>query len=634
MPFAPVIPAALAPPREAPAPARALATRAPAPAAPFARLALGADQAPRGAEETLGTFHFSANPENPHPRAGGVVGGARAFHPRRRLRSPSHAPERPRGGPRFELPGELAARLYDHQRDGVRWMWNLQLRSRGGILADDMGLGKTLQVAAFARGYSAAERRRVLVLAPTTLLPHWGKEFVVCGLKEGVNLHKYTGSGSKSDRDATLRAVATRGGVLLTTYGMVTHNSASLGEPESEEAAEKVAAASGRGAAVSGQDIPAGSKDMLWDWIVCDEGHKLKNPSAQLPQKVRTLPSLHRLIITGTPIQNHLAELWALYDLCCPGLLGDEVEFRREYAKKIAAGQSRDATERQRSAGARASIELRRACGPLMLRREGRGVTRARGTKPRPRRKGNRLRGRSEGPRRTSRGPRRRGPRRRNRPRRRRRILGGRPGRRSTRPRSRDEERSHRVAASCPRNADCTARSSRAVPVRAALNKTGSALPQSTCSRRRDHPALRSAGADHRRGGRHRARRRVHVLGLALEDATKEEADPEEEEEDKSTAARRRRRGCRRRLTEPILKARPSLGKAGFLMDPPPPRRQRSPHAGVQSVEMHAGRARRAARADGHELVRIDGQVPPEERHARVERFQSDPDIPLALLTS
>ena len=154
-----------------------------------------------------------------------------------------------------------------------------------------MGLGKTLQVAAFATGLLRSRAaKRVLVLAPTTLLPHWGKEFVVCGLKEGVNLHKYTGSGSKSDRDATLRAVATRGGVLLTTYGMVTHNSASLGEPESEEAAEKVAAASGRGTAVSGQDMPENHRGLLWDWIVCDEGHKLKNPNAQLPQKVRRLP--------------------------------------------------------------------------------------------------------------------------------------------------------------------------------------------------------------------------------------------------------------------------------------------------------------------------------------------------------
>ena len=148
------------------------------------------------------------------------------------------------------------------------------------------------------------------------------------------------------------------GGVLLTTYGMVLHNDDSLGAPASEEDAEKVAAASGRGAAVAAQDMPPGAKERHWDWIVCDEGHKLKNPNAQLPRKVRTLPSSHRLIITGTPIQNHLAELWALYDLCCPGLLGDEAEFRREYSKKIAAGQSRDATQRQRSAGALSLIHI------------------------------------------------------------------------------------------------------------------------------------------------------------------------------------------------------------------------------------------------------------------------------------
>ena len=275
------------------------------------------------------------------------------------------------GGPRFELAGDLAARLYDHQRDGVRWMWNLQLQNRGGILADDMGLGKTLQVAAFASGLLRSKAaKRFLVLAPTTLLPHWHKEFIVAGLTDGVNLHKFAGGGSKAERDRALSRVETHGGVLLTTYGMVLHNDTALGAPSSEDDAERVAAASGRGAAVAAQDMPSCGKGRHWDWIVCDEGHKLKNPHAQLPQKVRTLPSSHRLIITGTPIQNHLAELWALYDLCCPGLLGDEVEFRREYSKKIAAGQSRDATQRQRSAGAMASEELRNKCKPFMLRRE------------------------------------------------------------------------------------------------------------------------------------------------------------------------------------------------------------------------------------------------------------------------
>ena len=182
------------------------------------------------------------------------------------------------GGPRFELAGALASRLYDHQRDGVRWMWNLQLQGRGGILADDMGLGKTLQVAAFAAGLLRSRAaKRVLCLAPTTLLPHWGKEFVVAGLVEGVNLFKYAGGGSKSERDKALRAVTERGGVLLSTYGMVTHNDVALGAPESEEDAERVYG-SGR-AAVSGQDMPARARGgLLWDWIVCDGGTSSRTP--------------------------------------------------------------------------------------------------------------------------------------------------------------------------------------------------------------------------------------------------------------------------------------------------------------------------------------------------------------------
>ena len=206
--------------------------------------------------------------------------------------SPAGAPKPMRlkglasGGPRFELAGELAARLYDHQRDGVRWMWNLHLQGRGGILADDMGLGKTLQVAAFAAGLLRSRAaKRVLCLAPTTLLPHWGKEFIVAGLKEGVNLFKYVGTMSKGEKEKALRLVMDRGGVLLTTYGMVTHNDAALGAPENEDDANKVVAAGGRGAVVGAQDMPpcaSHTNGLVWDWIVCDEGHKLKNPNAQV----------------------------------------------------------------------------------------------------------------------------------------------------------------------------------------------------------------------------------------------------------------------------------------------------------------------------------------------------------------
>jgi SNF2 family DNA or RNA helicase len=641
-PFAPIIPAApRAPPREAPAPARAPATRAPAAAAPV-RAAPSATTKPRAAPKKPSAPSTSAPLPKTPTRAPSSSSAAPA--PSTPGAAPGPRPMRLKGregGPRFELPGELAARLYDHQRDGVRWMWNLQLQGRGGILADDMGLGKTLQVAAFATGLLRSRAaKRVLVLAPTTLLPHWGKEFVVCGLKEGVNLHKYAGGGSKSDRDAALRAVATRGGVLLTTYGMVTHNAASLGEPESEEAAEKVAAASGRGSAVSGQDMPEDHRGLLWDWIVCDEGHKLKNPNAQLPQKVRRLPSSHRLIITGTPIQNHLAELWALYDMCCPGLLGDEVEFRREYAKKIAAGQSRDATERQRSAGARASVELRRVCGPFMLRREKAAVL-AKGAADKAAAEKDKETGTAVGSEASEAN------------------VAGSSSSKSPAPRSSADPSSggwagvkHAPTQLGTKNdlivwlplMPAQRRLYRAFlksgPVRAALNKTGSALSAINVLKKIcDHPALCLPLAQTTAAA---AATAPFAASASSDSPSKalpaEEADPEEDEEDKSTAKREAIAAAvaAAGLTESDLEGAPDAsGKAGFLMG----LLRHLADNGHRTLVFSQSRCmldvlERAARADGHELVRIDGQVPPEERHARVERFQSDPNIPLALLTS
>ncbi|EEH57632.1 SNF2 super family, partial [Micromonas pusilla CCMP1545] len=464
------------------------------------------------------------------------------------------------GGPKFELAGELAARLYDHQRDGVRWMWNLQLNNRGGILADDMGLGKTLQVAAFAAGLLRSKAaKRVLVLAPTTLLPHWGKEFIVAGLKEGVNLHRFAGGGSKTDRDKALSKVLTHGGVLLTTYGMVTHN------------------ATGRGSIVAGQDLPDGGTGLSWDWVVCDEGHKLKNPNAQLPRKIRTIPASYRLIITGTPIQNHLAELWALYDLCCPGLLGDEVEFRREYSKKIGLGQSRDATQRQREAGARASDELRTKCRPFMLRREKSSVLAK--------------------------------------------AAADEAGTTS------GEESNETAAAAAHAPSQLGSKNDLIVwlplrpaqrrlyqqflksgPVRAALNKTGSALSAINVLKKIcDHPALCCA-----------------ITGASAADAAAS-----------STFTRSPSKSPGGSKSADLGGDPSASGKAAFLMD----MLRHLASNGHRTLVFSQSRAmldvlEKAAAAEGHKLVRIDGNVPADERHARVERFQSDASIPLALLTS
>jgi len=625
-PFAPR-PASFAPVAPATRPPQARAPSVPAPGPPLPRRAA----TPATPATTKSNPRASSASPSGAPLASSVLSHASPLNPL----DPSGGPRPMRlkgreGGPRFELAGALASRLYDHQRDGVRWMWNLQLQGRGGILADDMGLGKTLQVAAFAAGLLRSRAaKRVLCLAPTTLLPHWGKEFVVAGLVEGVNLFKYAGGGSKSERDKALRAVTERGGVLLSTYGMVTHNDVALGAPESEEDAERVAAASGRGAAVSGQDMPARARGgLLWDWIVCDEGHKLKNPAAQLPMKIRTLPSSHRLVITGTPIQNDLNELWALYDLCCPGLLGDAQEFRREYAKRIAAGQSRDATERQRSAGARASDELRKLCRPFMLRREKSAVL-AKAEAERvteggaggsssaaPAAPGTPSAGGASGAPRTS-------------------IEASTTGWAGVKHAPTQLGKKNDLVVWIPLR-PAQKRLYRAFldssVVRRALNKTGSALAAINVLKKIcDHPALCAAMADANDDANARANEEEDLLDDPLD---ADAAGPLGAEEGKGDAVRAAVASAG--LTPGDLAGdTESSGKAAFLRA----LLTRLANGGhrvlvfSQSIKM-LDVVERAAREDGHALVRVDGRVPAEERHARVERFQRDPDIPLALLTT
>lgn len=97
---------------------------------------------------------------------------------------------------------------------------------KGGILADDMGLGKTMQCSAFLAGSLRSHQAiRALVIAPKTLLAHWEKELRVCGM--AARTHCFYGS-SEGERSAALRTLTGRGGVMLTTYGMVLHNAAQL----------------------------------------------------------------------------------------------------------------------------------------------------------------------------------------------------------------------------------------------------------------------------------------------------------------------------------------------------------------------------------------------------------------------
>ncbi|ONK56252.1 uncharacterized protein A4U43_C10F5680 [Asparagus officinalis] len=249
---------------------------------------------------------------------------------------------------RYVLPGNTAKMLYPHQREGLKWFWSLHCAATGGILGDDMGLGKTMQVAAFLSGlFHSHLIMRVLIVAPKTLIAHWMKELSVVGLSGKIR--DYSGASPKV-RDYELQYILQDSGILLTTYDIVRNNFKSI-----------------RGDRYVYED---GNEDNnLWDYVVLDEGHIIKNPKTQRAQSLLEIPCVHRIIISGTPIQNNLKELWALFHFCCPAVLGDKDEFKVKYENKILRGNDKHASDREKYVGSTVAKELRNRIKPYFLRR-------------------------------------------------------------------------------------------------------------------------------------------------------------------------------------------------------------------------------------------------------------------------
>ncbi|TKY60449.1 CHROMATIN REMODELING 24 [Spatholobus suberectus] len=253
-------------------------------------------------------------------------------------------------GPRstYKLPGKIAKMLYPHQQDGLKWLWSLHCLGKGGILGDDMGLGKTMQICGFLAGlFHSRLIRRALVVAPKTLLPHWIKELSAVGLSEKTR--EYFGTSTKL-REYELQYILQDKGVLLTTYDIVRNNSKSLrgdnyfDDEENEDGA-------------------------TWDYMILDEGHLIKNPSTQRAKSLLEIPSAHRIVISGTPLQNNLKELWALFNFCCPELLGDNKWFKGKFETPILRGNDKNASDREKRIGSSVAKELRDRIQPYFLRR-------------------------------------------------------------------------------------------------------------------------------------------------------------------------------------------------------------------------------------------------------------------------
>lgn len=222
-----------------------------------------------------------------------------------------------------EVPG-LAGSLRPYQARGVAWLRRLSLLGLGGLLADDMGLGKTVQILAHvlderARGAASAP---VLVVAPTSLVANW------CAEAERFSPTLRVLQLQRS-REARAAALATIGeaDLVVTTYALLVRD---LGE----------------------------LKTRRFSLVVLDEAQAIKNAGSQAARAVRALQADRRIAMTGTPVENHLGELWAQIDAVAPGHLGDAQGFGHRFRKPI-----------ERDGDDVALARLRRRIEPLLLRR-------------------------------------------------------------------------------------------------------------------------------------------------------------------------------------------------------------------------------------------------------------------------
>jgi len=229
----------------------------------------------------------------------------------------SQEPSKPK-----EIPSEVRASLRQYQIDGVAWLERLRSMHLNGILADDMGLGKTLQAITSLTLYHKENPNAVsIVICPTSLVYNWKEEFA----KFNDQLKVIPIDGTPHQRKKLISSLK-RYDVAVTSYSLLQ------------------------------KDIES-YKKISFGYVILDEGQHIKNRSTRNAKSVKMLSCQHRLILTGTPIENSLEELWSLFDFLMPGLLSSFDRFVEKYMRNL-------------SQGSNAHLEnLRRKLTPFILRR-------------------------------------------------------------------------------------------------------------------------------------------------------------------------------------------------------------------------------------------------------------------------
>jgi SNF2 family DNA or RNA helicase len=224
---------------------------------------------------------------------------------------------------KLPAPKKLAGRLRPYQRRGFSWLAFLRQYGLGGCLADDMGLGKTIQaLALIQRDHEAGVRRPVLIACPLSVVTNWKKEAERFTPGLSVLVHH----GVDRDRAAVFRKSIAKHAIVVTSYALLARDFETL-------------------------------REIRWGGVILDEAQNVKNPQTLQARAARALQADYRIALTGTPVENHVGDLWSIMEFLNPGLLGSQSEFKRQFFSPIESGD-KEASER-----------LARLTRPFVLRR-------------------------------------------------------------------------------------------------------------------------------------------------------------------------------------------------------------------------------------------------------------------------
>ncbi len=231
------------------------------------------------------------------------------------------------GRTEFEVlnpPRDFSGKLRHYQDRGFSWLAFLRRWGLGACLADDMGLGKTVQtLALIEKEREEGERRPVLLVCPTSVVNNWRKEAAQFTPNLSVLVHH---GGERRKKQAFAKEAAQHN-LVVSSYGLLHRDIDFL-------------------------------KDISWAGVILDEAQNIKNPQTKQSKAARALGSDYRIALTGTPVENHVGDLWALMEFLNPGLLGTQNSFKNAFYRPI-----------QTYRNAAVAEKLKALTGPFILRR-------------------------------------------------------------------------------------------------------------------------------------------------------------------------------------------------------------------------------------------------------------------------